>query len=96
MPESTDKVVILRPIGKTFVTGIACAYSEEFDKERLSMHMDKRDFTFMMENLNNNLEHSFPCTLCWILGYLFAPFTLGLSLLCLGSCIGEAEDYLKD
>ena len=36
IPESTDKVVVIRPSGKTFVTGLASCFDEEYDNERLT------------------------------------------------------------
>ena len=39
IPESTESTVVIRPTGKTFVTGMASQYDEEFDDERLSKYI---------------------------------------------------------
>ena len=40
IPNSSSNIVVVRPIAKTFVTGLASAYDEEYDSERLGQHID--------------------------------------------------------
>ena len=95
IPESTDKVVVIRPSGKTFVTGLASCFDEEYDNERLTKFISQHDYSFMMERLNDNLGSMFPCNFCWIIGYLLCPFTLGLSFWFPKSCVDDAEVSLR-
>ena len=44
IPQSSDNIVVVRPAGKTFVTGLATAYDEEFDYERLHEHMTEAEY----------------------------------------------------
>ena len=49
IPESTDDVVIIRPIGRTYITGMASQYDEEYDSERLSKFIREPEYRYMME-----------------------------------------------
>ena len=53
VPESGEDVVIIRPSGKTFVTGLASSYDEDFDAEMLKGRLTMHEFTEMMEKLND-------------------------------------------
>ena len=96
IPDSDDRTVIVRPTAKTFFNGLASSYDEDFDYERLSPYMTRKEYTDMMERLNDSLSNMFPCTLCWLIGYIFCLPTLGLSLLCPGLCIADAEEFLRN
>ena len=39
IPDSQPNVVVVRPSGKTFVTGLASSYSEEYDADRFKNHL---------------------------------------------------------
>ena len=95
VPHSTDRVVIMRPASKTFTTGLARAYEEDYDYDRLQKYLSVKDFSLIMERLNDKLDSSFPCELCWVFGYLCCPFTFGLSLLCPAQCVNNAERHLR-
>ena len=49
IPDSSNNIVVVRPIAKTFVTGLASAYDEEYDYSRLEKHIDRREYQKMME-----------------------------------------------
>ena len=53
IPASTSNRVIIRPAAKTFITGLASAYDEEFDFDFLSPHMTRLEFTQMIERMND-------------------------------------------
>ena len=53
IPASTEHRVIVRPSAKTFITGLAAAYDEEFDKDLLGPYMTRLEFTQMMERMND-------------------------------------------
>ena len=95
IPESSNGIVVIRPSGKTFVTGLATAYDEEYDYERFHEHMTEVEFQKIIQPLNDVLMNYFPCPLAWCFGYLCCPFTLGLSLLCPAVCVSDAEEELK-
>ena len=95
IPATTDDCVIVRPTSKTFVTGLAQSYDEEFDFEVLGKHMTRVEFNNMMERLNDNLSSQFPCIYCRIAAYVFCPLTFGLSFLCPAQCINDAEESLR-
>ena len=95
IPESTESTVVIRPTGKTFVTGMASQYDEEFDDERLSKYISQREYTLMMEDINDSVDGMFPCLFCWLIGYILCPFTFGLSLLLPAQCVNDAEDNMK-
>lgn len=40
IPASSPACVVVRPSAKTFVNGLASAYSEEYDASRLSQYID--------------------------------------------------------
>ena len=94
IPKSTDKVVVVRPASKTWVNGLAQTYSEVYD-ERLSDHIEQREYEQIMERINDMLINYFPCPLSWYCGYLCCIFTLGLSLLCPYICIHDAEEQVE-
>lgn len=96
VPKSTDRVVILGPASKTFVTGLARSYDEDYDYDRLKKHLNLNQFNQIIERINNNLNAAFPCNLCYIFGYICCPITFGLSLYCPALCINNAERYMRD
>ena len=95
IPDSNNRTVIVKPTAKTFITGLASAYDEDFDYELLSPHMTRQEYSKMMEDFNDQLGNSFPCALCWFIGYFLCLPTIGLSMLCPGQCIGDAEKFLR-
>ena len=54
IPESTDRVVVIRPASKTFINGMASAYEEDYDRDFLKDYMTMHEFTSMMERLNDS------------------------------------------
>ena len=49
----------------------------------------------MINCFNELLFQYWPCPLCFCIGYMFSPCTLGLSFLCPSVCISDAEKSLK-
>ena len=95
IPDSSDNIVVVRPSGKTFVTGLASAFDEEYDAERLTDHIAASEYQKMIETINDTLLNYFPCPLAWCFGYLCCPFTLGLSLFCPAVCVNDAEEEIR-
>lgn len=44
IPESSEHIIVIRPNGKTFITGLAQSYSEEFDDEAFRGYLTRREF----------------------------------------------------
>ena len=105
IPKSTEYEYIIRPegkityafkkIGKTFVSGVASSYSANYNHELLKNYISKEDFKYMINCFNEILFQYWPCPLCFCIGYLFSPCTLGLSFLLPGVCINDAETNLR-
>ena len=54
--------------------------------------MKEAHFNYLTNCLNEEIYRSWPCTLCFICGYLCSPCTLGISLCCPYSCIKPAKE----
>ena len=93
IPESSPRCVVIRPSVKTFVNGMAAAYSEDYDEELFKGHLTEFEFTKIMEKLNDQIGDQFPCAFCQIIGYVCCPMTLGASFLLPGQCVNDAEEF---
>lgn len=82
-------------LGKTFVTGLASSFSEDYDSTILENHITKKEFKSIMVSINDLLNDFFPCPLCFCFGYFCCPCTLGLSFLLPNTCVKDAETELK-
>ena len=96
IPASTDKVVVIRPKGKTFITGIASSYECKYDEARLKDYISLAEFTYVIELVNASIHSHWPCSLSIWIGYILAPFTLCLSFLIPNICIADAKTELKN
>ena len=94
IPRSTATMMVIRPAGKTFITGLARSYQSTYDEDRLGKHISEKDFQSMMTHLNNVVSTFWPCPCSIVFGYLFSPFTLGLSFLLPNLCMHDAREAL--
>jgi len=94
VPKSTNNRIIIPPTGKTFISGIASTYSENFPKE-LQPYLSESDFIKVMAEVNDMLLTYWPCLFSFCLGYLCCPCSLGLSFLIPNTCIGDAVDGIE-
>ena len=94
IPESSEHIIVIKPNGKTFITGLAQSYSEDFNEEAFSGYLTKREFVNIMEAINDSLFNYFPCPMCLFCGYFLAIPTLGLSFLMPNVCIRDAEEQV--
>ena len=106
MPKSTNNRFIIKPDGKwlaapltviiapRFVTGISSRYYSDYD-ESLKCYIKEREYDQMLAAFNEVVGKMWPCPLSLALGYLFCPFTLGLSLLLPNICVADAEKALE-
>ena len=95
IPASTKNKVIIRPVGKTFVNGIANSYSMTYPRELLAGRLNEMDFKNIMEDINEGLMSYWPCCYCFCFGYGCALCTLGLSFIGPYICIKDAQDCLE-
>ena len=89
IPKSEPQKVILRPVDKTFVTGVSSYYEETYPLE-LENYMSKEEFFSSIKEINDSLFYYWPCFLCLSFGYCFSICTLGLSLCCPYVCVRDA------
>ncbi len=94
IPKSTKEHVIIRPSGKTFITGIASSYSMTYPKEFLSGILSETDYQNVISDINESIMSFWPCCYCFSFGYGCALCTLGLSFIAPYICISDAKDYL--
>ena len=78
------------------ITGIAKAYSFEYDHKILGEYMTESEFTAMMARINDALVRIWPCDLSILIGYILCPITCGLSFLIPYMCISDAEKALDE
>lgn len=58
-------MLVIRPATKTFINGMAEAYSfEDYDVKLLEWNMSKRDYESMIEKINNSIWSEYPCPGC--------------------------------
>ena len=97
IPESTALVLIVRPSGKTWVTGMA----SRFDTERYndlffgSTGLSEREFVHIIDQLNDLIYSNWPCMLCQCLGYSLCLCTLSLSFLYPSEDVNRAEKLAR-
>lgn len=97
VPESKPKIFIVRPRGKTFITGLASAYDDDFFNEHiLGRNISESDFSKIISKLNEIIIDNWPCSLCQLIGYCLCPCTLGLSFIFPGWSISETKYRLQE
>lgn len=57
--------------------------------------MSKEQFLVMVSEFNEAITRTWPCPLSISIGYLFCPFTCGLSFLIPNLCIADSEKNLR-
>ena len=95
IPQSTEAVVVLRPAGKTLVTGLARRYSEEFPAE-LEGHMSAAEFQAGITRINDAVIDLWPCILCIGIGYAFCLCTCGISFIPTCLCAADTKDLVEE
>ena len=78
-------------IGRCFISGIASSYELHYNEEFLGNYIKKGEFEYIMKDLNAEIFKYWPCTWTIWLGYLLAPFTLGVSFFIPNLCIKDAK-----
>jgi len=74
---------------------VAEEYDEAgYDKEIMADYICEEDFRYVIGGLNVTLTSFWPCDFAIYIGYFFAPFCFGLSLLLPNLCIADAKRAL--
>lgn len=95
VPKSTEFVYIVRPQGKTYISGLARSYSMKYDGTLLKGYLSNEEFVYMISTFNDTLFQFWPCYACQTFSYMCCPFSLGLSCLLMNPCIADAEKSLR-
>lgn len=82
----------LKALGQKFIGGISSRYDDKYDR-LLENVVSERELARIIDNLNDILISHWPCTTCYIYGYICLPCTLGLSLLGPGYCASYSEQH---
>ncbi len=82
--------MICKSVGKHFLNGISSSYDNAYPEELRGV-VDEMEFVETVNRLNDTIISFWPCTSCYLFGYVCAPCTLGLSLCCPATCAGQAE-----
>jgi hypothetical protein len=97
-PESLARprkeVALQGATGLRFINGVSSSYDTTFPPA-LAGVMNEADFVEAVGRVNNVLVMYWPCTMCFVCGYVLSPVTLGLSFGCPNLCIQEAENYAR-
>ena len=91
IPPSSTRTVVVRPKGKTFITGVASSYDITFDEKRLGDYIKESEYAYLIGFLNDTIKSYWPCTASIWFGYILSPITLGLSFLIPNLCIKDAK-----
>ena len=94
IPRSTETCVVIRPTGKTFITGVASSYGALYDKKVLGPYMDEKEFDYIVAHMNDTIHAYWPCSLSIWIGYILSPVTLGFSFMLPNLCIKDAKQAL--
>jgi hypothetical protein len=95
VPKSTEFEYIVRPLGKTYISGLARSYSLKYDESLLKGILSNDEFAYMISCFNDILFQFWPCFPCQAISYMCCPCSLGLSCLLLSPCIYDAEKSLR-
>jgi len=91
VPSSTKSLIIIKPIGQTFINGLSSSYDETFPRE-LQPYIDENQYKKCIMDLNETLINYWPCFCARALGYFCCMCTMGLSFLMPNICISDAEE----
>ena len=95
VPPSTDSLIIIKPIGQTFINGLSSSYDETFPPA-LQPYIDESMYRKCIIDLNETLINYWPCFCARAMGYFCCLCTMGLSFLMPNICISDAEEtYTK-
>jgi hypothetical protein len=97
IPESTPLLLIVRPSGKTWVTGMASRFDIDCYNPQFfnNTGLKEREFVHIIDQLNDLIYSNWPCMLCQCLGYSLCLCTLSLSFLYPSEDVNRAEKVAR-
>ena len=95
IPNSTKNIIIIPPISKTFINGIASKYNDSYPIE-LSNLIGKELYFRCIFDINSYLATYWPCTPAFLIGYFFSCCTCGCSFYLPYLCIYDAENAINN
>lgn len=88
--DETYLTVKLPAVGLKFVNGYSSRYSDEYDAS-LSGVVSESELKDIIWRLNDTIISYWPCTTCYVCGFVMTPCTLGASLLLPNYCAAQSE-----
>lgn len=95
LPKSSSSLIIINPVSKTFINGLAKKYSDEYPTQ-LKDVLEKELFFKCISEINILLATFWPCFPAFLFGYFCSVCTLGCSFLIPFLCVNDAEKMLKN
>ncbi len=86
--------VKLRSDGQRFINGVSSSYENVYHEE-LSGIITESELTDIIKRLNETIQSFWPCTACYVFGFVCSPFTLGTSLFCPHYCISQSDEHAQ-
>jgi len=93
IPPSTNSIIILPPVSKTFINGLAKKYSDSYPRQ-LEHLLEKEEFFFCISQINTYLASFWPCFPAFVVGYCLSCLTCGCSFCIPYVCIKDAENMI--
>lgn len=93
IPSSTASLIILPPLSKTFINGLAQKYCDKYPPQ-LENIIEKDIFFASISQINAYLATFWPCMPAFLLGYGLSCLTCGCSFYLPYMCIKDAENMV--
>ena len=98
LPQSTPNLTVIPPVKKIFGFGISGEYKSELESP-FPENLSTEELISAVEDINDRLTASWPCSISQVFGLLFLFVTLGLSLIVpyysFKNCQDETKAYLS-
>ncbi len=90
---SRDRVIVkLKSNGLRFINGVSSSYENQY-QHALRGVVSESELTDIVTRLNDTLLSFWPCTTCYVFGFVCTPFTFGTSLLCPHYCVSQSDEH---
>jgi hypothetical protein len=93
--EEREIVAILKPVGVRSLNGMSSSYDPSYPFTDDDAPMSRPEFDAAISKVNDALVDHWPCMACTGFAYGCCLCTLGLSLYCSTSMVGEAESRAR-
>src|SRR6476661_5020108 len=95
IPKSGEHTYIIRPSTKTWINGIPLGYEDYYDASLLKNYLTEKEFSSIMEQINDSIYEYAPCSYCFWYGYVCCFCTLGLSFVVPFLCMKDVTFNLR-